>query len=109
PARMNRRLRSLRFGFISLAAFLSISFSAHAQQQLFIKLQSAYEAEANPVKRAKLLAKIGPLAVDEASKNLQNDQDEPAFKILERFRDDARKTTEALFAAQPDAIRHPAG
>jgi hypothetical protein len=109
PSRVNRRLPSLLFGFISLAGFLSVAFSACAQQPSFAKLQGAYEAEANPVKRAKLLAKLGPLAVDEASKNLQNDRDEPAFTILERFRDDTLKTADALFAAQPNAIRHPAG
>ena len=61
------------------------------------------------MRKARLLAKLGPLEVDEASKELENNQDDQAFAVLERLRDDARKTTDALFAAEPNAIRHSAG
>lgn len=104
-----RFARQLRFGILLLAALGSAVSTAPAQDASLIKLESAYQAEANPVRKAKLLAKLGPLEVDEASRLLQNNRDDAAFAILARLRDDARKTADALFAAQPNANRHPAG
>ena len=102
-------MRQLPLGILLIAALGSAALSAPAQDPSLIKLESAYQSEANPVRKARLLAKLGPLEVDEASRQLRNNQDDAAFAILERLRDDAHKTTDALFAAQPNAIRHPAG
>ncbi len=92
-----------------LPVLLSVAFAAPPQGAALGKLETEYQTEMNPVRQAKLLAKLGPLQVDQASKDFQNDQDDAAFAILERFRDEARKTTNALFSAQPSAMRHPAG
>lgn len=103
------RVRQLRFGLAFFVVLVSGVWPARAQTAPLIKLETTFQAEANPVRKAKLLAKLGPLEIDQASKDLQDNQDDTAFAILERLRDDARKTTDALFAAQPNAIRHSAG
>jgi hypothetical protein len=101
--------RKLQAAFLLLTTAVSAASIAHAQQPPLGKLQAEYRAETNPVKQAKLLAKLGPLDVDEASKDLQDDKDDAALGLLVGLRDDMKKTTDALFAAQPNAIKHPAG
>ena len=103
------RFRHVQFTLALFAVLVTGVRPAHAQNPPLIKLEAAFRAEGNPVRKAKLLAKLGPLEIDQASTDLQNNQDDAAFAILERLRDDARKTTDVLFAAEPNAIRHPAG
>jgi len=88
-----------------------IAFSAmtRAQDPALGKLEAQYQSETNAVRKAKLLAKLGPLEVDEAARKIKADQDEEAFSELERFRDEARTTADALAAMQVNASRHPAG
>lgn len=108
---MHRFHRSRRFplGFLLLVPFVSFASAAHAQRPSLTKLEAEYQSEANPVRQAKLLAKLGPMEVDQASRNFQDDKDDAAFAVLERLRNNVRKTTEALSASQPNATRHPAG
>ena len=40
------------------------------------KLEAQYQSETNPVRKAKLLAKLGPLEVDEAARKINADQDD---------------------------------
>jgi hypothetical protein len=80
-----------------------------AQDPALSKLEAQYQSETNAVQKAKLLAKLGPLEVDEAARKIKLDQDEMALAGLERYRDEVRKTADALVATQANASRHPAG
>jgi hypothetical protein len=89
--------------------FVLSDSAADAQDTPLSKLEAQYRVETNPVREAKLLAKLGPLEVNEALKDLKADQDSAALAVLQRLRDDARKTVDALLATQVNAARHPAG
>lgn len=62
-----------------------------------------------PVRKARLLAKLGPAEIDEAVRDLKADQDEEALAVVQRYRDEVRKTADALAGTRVNAVRNPAG
>ena len=92
-----------------LSILVACDAVARAQDSPLSKLEAQYQRETDLVRKAKLLAKLGPLEVDEAARKIASDQDDAAFSVLERYRDDVRKTTDGLSAAQANVARHPAG
>jgi hypothetical protein len=92
-----------------LSLMVACSATSRAQDPALGKVEAQYQSETNAVRKAKLLAKLGPLKVDEAARKIKADQDEEAFSELEQFRDEARTTADALAAVQVNASRHPAG
>lgn len=108
---MNRSdpyLRIVTSGML-LSLLIAFSSAARAQDPALGKLEIRYRSETNPVQKAKLLAKIGPLDVDEAARNIKADQEALALSVLERYRDDARASVNALVSTQANASKHPAG
>lgn len=101
--------RRLLSSCLLLSLLIACKAVVRAQDPTVNKLEAQYQSETDPVRKAKLLAKIGPLELDEAARKIKADQDEAAFSALERFRDDVRKTADALAATQVNARRHPAG
>ena len=83
--------------------------ACYAQNAALTKIESEYHSETNVVRQAKLLAKLAPLEVDEASRQFKSDQEDAAMDVLVRLRDNARRTTDGLYATQVDASRHSAG
>ncbi len=92
-----------------LSLLIAFSTAIRAQDPALGKLQIRYQSETNPVQKAKVLAKLGPLEVDEAARNIKADQEALALSVLERYRDDARSSVNALVATQANASKHPAG
>ncbi len=87
-------------------AMISACVTAHGavrEQGSRSKYQAQYEAEGDPVRKAKILAKLGPLEMGEARVNLRADKDEQALTVLEHYNDEVRKTAEALTATGVDA------
>lgn len=78
-------------------------------QELLGKYEAQYHAETDPVQKAKILAKLGPLKIDQARKRLDADQDEQSLAVLEGYRDDVRQAIAKLEASGIDAEKHPAG
>jgi hypothetical protein len=74
-----------------------------------IKIEAQYQNEHDPVRKAKLLAKLGPLEVKRVRDYLEMDDEGHALSTLEHFRDEVRDTTGALSAAKADAEKHPSG
>jgi hypothetical protein len=91
-----------------LAALAALDTVARARESLTGD-EAQYEAETDPVRKAKTLGKLGPREVDEARKDLSAGQDEKALAVLEHYRDEVRETDEGLAAAGLDAERHPSG
>jgi ferric-dicitrate binding protein FerR (iron transport regulator) len=92
-----------------LSLLIACRAVVRAQDPALRKLEAQYQSETNAVRKAKLLAKLGPMEVDEAARQINEDRDEMALSALARFRDEARETADALAATQVNAARHPAG
>ncbi len=107
--RRSHRYRRVLSSCLLLSMLVACGATVRAQDPPLSKLEAQYQSETNPVRKAKLLAKLGPLAVDEAARRIGADQDEAAIAALERFRDDVHSTADALTAMQVNAARHPAG
>jgi hypothetical protein len=73
------------------------------------KYQGQYEAESDPVRKAKILAKLAPLEISEARANIRAEKEEQALAVLEKYRDEVGETAQALTATGVDAQRRPAG
>jgi len=68
-----------------------------------------YQHEPDPVRKARILAKMGDEQVDLARKQLKDGQDEASLHTLEQYRDEVHDTVKALNGMGVDAERKPAG
>jgi hypothetical protein len=106
-----------RIAFAAVSAFWALALisacptarGAVREQGSRSKYQAQYEVEGDPVRKAKILAKLGPFEMGEARVNLRADKEEQALAVLEHYNDEVRKTAEALTATGVDAQRRPAG
>ena len=78
-------------------------------QDLVGKYEAQVQSEADPVQKAKTLAKLGPLEIEQARKKMSADEDEKSLAVLEHYRDDVRQTVAALTSAGIDVDKHPGG
>ncbi len=94
-----------------LAATLTTALLPRAAlaEESEVKIEAQYQNEHDPVRKAKLLAKLGPLEVKRARDYLDMNDEEHALATLAHFRDEVRDTTGALSAAKADAEKHPSG
>jgi hypothetical protein len=93
---------------IVLIAALSLCCSLAAQDRLAEEL-AKYQHEADPVRKARALAKLGDEQVDLAKRQLRADQEVDSLHTLEQYRNEVRETVTALNAMGVDAERKPAG
>src|SRR5579872_5618988 len=71
--------------------------------------EAQYDAEANPVRRAKLLSKFAPVEVTAAGDEIKNDQNDRALDRLRHLRDQVHETFDALNATGVDPVKHSSG
>jgi hypothetical protein len=100
--------RRIHWALAALALSGSLGVPARAEDSRS-RYQAQYDAEGDPVRKAKILAKLGPLEISEARTNVRSEKDEQALAALEKYRDEVRKTAEDLTATGVDAQRRPAG
>jgi len=95
---------------IRFAMVAALSFCAPlvAQDRLTEDL-GKYQHEADPVKKARALAKLGGEQVDEAKKQLKEGEEEASLHTLEQYRDEVQDTIAALNGMGIDPERKPAG
>jgi hypothetical protein len=72
-------------------------------------LLAQYQHEADPVRKARVLAKLGDDQVAQARDQLKSGADVDSLQTLATYRDEIRETVTALEAAVPDAEKKPAG
>jgi len=77
--------------------------------QNIARLDAQYQAESDPVHKAKLLAKLGPQEMEAARQELKSDADQEALTGVRHYRDQVHETWQALNATGVDAERHPGG
>lgn len=92
-----------------LAAACALSIAPLRGQDLIAKYETQVQSEADPVQKAKTLAKLGPLEIDQARKQMAADQDEKSLAVLEHYRDEVRETVTALTGAGINVDKHPGG
>lgn len=93
-----------------LAAITALALPAplRAQDRLD-SLLAQYQHEADPIRKARVLAKLGDDQVAQAREQLKSGKDVDSLQTLEKYRDEIRETVTALEAAVPDAEKKPAG
>ena len=89
-------------------AVLALFAPLAAQDRLATEL-ARYEQEADPVRKARALAKLGDDQIDEARRQLKAGDDVASLHTLEQYRDEIQHMTEALKATGADAEKKPAG
>jgi len=93
---------------IVVALCASSDLVTYAKDSL-AKLQDQYQSETDPVRKAKILAKLEPMEIEQAHAILRNGTDEESLAALEQARDQVTATAGALSAAIADPEKHPAG
>jgi hypothetical protein len=91
---------------VALCVCISV---AAAEQETRAKYEAQYQLEHDPVARAKILAKLGRLEVDQARSDLKADKEEQALADLEHYRDQVESSVQALSATGVNAEQHPSG
>jgi hypothetical protein len=100
--------RRIHWALAALSLSGALCVPARAQDSRS-RYQAQYDAEGDPVRKAKILAKLGPLEISEARANVRAEKEPQALAALEKYRDEVRKTAEDLTATGVDAQRRPAG
>jgi hypothetical protein len=94
----------------ALAALILFAMPVAAQvQEHLSRTEEQYQFERDPVRKAKLLAKLGAVKVQRAHDYLLADDEEHALSTLQLYRDEVRKTTFALDAMGVNVRKHPGG
>jgi hypothetical protein len=96
------RIRIVALSMLALCAPLA------AQDPLTAAL-AQYQREADPVRKARDLVKLGGDQIELAKKQLKSGDDVGSLHTLEQYRDEVRETVEALKATGVDAEKKPAG
>jgi hypothetical protein len=94
---------------VVVLALGAIPAAALAKEQRPNKLEEQYQSEKDPVRKARLLAKLGPIKIGRAHAYLLANDQEQAFSTLEHYRDDVRETAQSLEAAVANVRKHPEG
>jgi len=93
-----------------LAAALSWwMLSPALAQDRIAELQEQFNRETDPVRKAKILPKLGDAQLDSARRETDAGRHAQALKILEEYRDEVKAAEAALKASGIDAERKPAG
>jgi hypothetical protein len=100
-------IRSFKIRFALIAA-LTICAPLAAQDRLADDLVR-YQHEADPVKKARELAKLGDEQIELSKKQLKAGDEVASLHTLEQYSDEVRETVAALSAMGVDAEKKPAG
>src|ERR1700730_17176733 len=93
---------------ITLVATVVLSAPAVAQDRLAADL-ARYEQEADAVRKARALVRLGDDQIDEARKQLKAGDDVASLHTLEQYRDEIQHVAEALTATRVHPEKKPAG
>jgi hypothetical protein len=93
---------------IALVAALGLCVPLAAQDRLADDL-AKYQHEADPVRKARALAKLGDEQVDFAKRQLKAEDEVASLHTLEQYRDEVHDMVTALSGMGVDAEKRPAG
>jgi hypothetical protein len=72
-------------------------------------LRSRFDAESDPVRKAKLMPKLGEAEFRDIRKDIDEDRLSDAVAVLKQYRDEAQLCANRLDAAKIDAEKHSSG
>ena len=93
---------------IALMCSLALCVPAAAQDRLAENL-AKYQHETDPVRKSRVLAKLGDEQVNLSTKQLKSGDDIASLHTLEQYRDEVHDMAAALQGLGIDAERKPAG
>jgi len=93
--------------FIAIAA-LALAALLPAQNRVEFMLNQ-YQHEADPVRKARDLVKLGDAQIDLARRQLKEDDDVKSLDTLQLYRDEVKETVDKLIGTGVDAEKKPAG
>jgi len=93
---------------IAVVAALALCASLAAQDR-FAEDLAKYQHETDPVRKARVLVRLGDDQVDLAKKQLKAEDEVASLHTLEQYRDEVHDVVTALNAMGVDAERKPAG
>lgn len=94
---------------IFLLAGVAASAPVAGAQVRVADLQAQFDRESNPVRKAKLLQKLGDAQFQEAHREETHENYEAVAKDYESYRDNVRVALTGLKGSRPDAERHSDG
>jgi hypothetical protein len=94
---------------IALVGRLGLCSPAIAAQDRVAELQAEFDRETNPVRKAKLIHKLGDAQFQEARRASDAGDYDAMAKWMESYRDNAKVALAALKLTHPDGERHPEG
>jgi hypothetical protein len=101
-------VKAVAASWMVAVAALAVAVPLVAQDRMAVLL-AQYQNEADPVRRARVLSKLGDDQVEEARKQLKSGEDVESLQTIEKYRDEVRETVAKLEAVVPDAEKKPAG
>jgi hypothetical protein len=93
---------------ILLVAALALCAPLLAQNSLSLQL-TQYRQETDPVRKARVLAKLSGDQISLVQKQLKDGEDRASLQTLEQYRDEVRETAAALKATGVNAQKKPTG
>lgn len=100
--------RGFQGTLFSLAALFFVLSPAAVADNLS-ELQAQFDRESNPVRKAKMLAKLGDAQFEEARRAGREGDNNTVGFTMEKYRDNARAAVEALKKQHTDAEKHSDG
>ena len=95
----------IRIALIAALCFCGVVSAQHGLDDDLAR----YQHETDPVRRARILAKMGDAQVELARRELKEGHDEASLHTLGQYRDEVHETIAALNGTGVDAERKPAG
>jgi hypothetical protein len=93
---------------IAAIAALSQAVALPAQDRV-APLLAQFQHEADPVRKARALVKLGDAQIDLARQQLKEGEDVKSLDTLQQYRDEVQQTVNGLTATGVDAEKKPAG
>ncbi len=100
------------WGFILAAALVlgpALTPTVRAEQDATAELQSRFEHEQDPIRKAKMMQQLGMNQFQEIREDVNQGDYPDAVRILDRYRDEARSCVKALDAKKINAAQHSSG
>lgn len=93
----------------TVAIFVAVCCAVCAGQEKLSDLQTRFDNEANGVRKAKFLEKLGDAEFEEAGRAARAGDFSSVGLLMEKYRDNVRTAYEALEKNNPDGEHHPNG